>query len=103
MALQSEPVSRSLDKKLQLFGYEVPDVLALFLLISILNFILGSIPYKALFVWIPAITLAVILRVGKRGKPDNYLIHLAKFYTKPKYYSAFEDAQKYSPPPKLRK
>lgn len=89
MPLRSEPTSQSLDKKLLILGYEVPDVLAIFLLLSILNFLFGQTNYKLFFVWLPVVIVAVILRVGKRGKPDNYLLHLVKFLFKPKYYSAF--------------
>lgn len=100
MALRSEPTSQSLEKKLLIIGFEVPDVLAIFLLLSILNFFLGQLGNKPLFVWLPVATAAVILRIGKRGKPDNYLVHLAKFHLKPKYYSAFQEPSQKVPPPR---
>ena len=40
--MRTVPVSKCLDKKLILFGYEVPDVLAIFLTLSILNFLFGQ-------------------------------------------------------------
>ncbi len=91
MSLRTEPTSQSLDKKLLILGFEVPDVLAIFLLLSILNFIFGQTNYKFFLVWLPVCLVAVILRIGKRGKPDNYLIHLGKFHVSPKYYSAFKE------------
>ena len=103
MALHSEPTSQSLEKKLLIMGFEVPDVLAIFLLLSILNFIFGGTNYKLLLVWCPVILLAILLRIGKRGKPDNYLIHLAKFYIQPKYLSAFKDPNVTKAPPKLKR
>jgi len=90
LALRSEPTSQSLDKKLLILGFEVPDVLAIFLLLSILNFLFGQNNYKLFFVWLPVIIIAVILRIGKRGKPENYLLHLVKFHLRPKYFSAFK-------------
>jgi len=36
MALHSTPVSRCLDKRLKLFGLEIPDVLLVFITLSIL-------------------------------------------------------------------
>ncbi len=90
MPLKSEPTSQSLEKKLLILGFEVPDVLAIFLLLSILNFMFGQTNQKLLLVWLPVVVIALVLRVGKRGKPDNYLVHLVKFQLRPKYFSAFQ-------------
>ena len=83
-------------------GFEVPDVLAIFLLLSILNFSFGQTNYKLAFVWGPVAAFAITLRVGKRGKPDNYLVHLGKFHMQPKYLSAFRDPKITTVPPKLK-
>lgn len=103
MGLRSEPTSQSLEKKLLIMGFEVPDVLAIFLLLSILNFVFGSTNYKFAFVWAPAIIAAIALRIGKRGKPDNYLVHLGKFLVRPKHLSAFSDPKNTNPPPKMKR
>lgn len=103
MSLRSEPTSQSLEKKLLIMGFEVPDVLAIFLLLSILNFLFGQTNYKLLLVWGQVISIAILLRVGKRGKPDNYLIHLCKFHLKPKHLSAFKDPTVTHTPPKLKR
>lgn len=103
MALRSEPVSKCLEKRLLILGLEVPDILAVFLLLSILNFLFGVTSFKLLLVWLPTIAVAVILRLGKRGKPDNYLIHLAKFYARPRYYSAFQELDIPRPPRRSRR
>lgn len=83
-------------------GFEVPDVLAIFLFLSILNFSFGQTNYKLAFVWGPVVFLAITLRIGKRGKPENYLIHLVKFNTQTKYLSAFQDPKNTASPPKLK-
>jgi hypothetical protein len=99
MSLRTEPTSQSLEKKLLILGFEVPDVLAIFLLLSFLNFFVGKLGNKFFLVWLPVALAALILRIGKRGKPDNYLLHLARFNFKPKYYSAFQEpSQKVFPP-----
>lgn len=103
MALRSEPTSQSLEKKLLILGFEVPDVLAIFLLLSILHFVLGPLGSKLLLVWLPVATVAIVLRIGKRGKPDNYLVHLVKFYVRPKYLSAFQDPKCDKRSPQLRR
>ena len=102
MNLRSEPVSRSLDRKLKMFGFEVPDILAIFLVLTILNLVFGNSQYKLIYTWTPAIFLAIILRVGKRGKPDDFIIHFVKFYTRPNYYCAYECPTKDTCPPKLK-
>lgn len=103
MALRSEPTSQSLEKKLLIMGFEVPDVLAIFLLLSILNFAFGSTNHKLLLVWGPVALTAIALRIGKRGKPDNYLVHLAKFQIRSKYLSAFKDPSCIKTPPKIQR
>lgn len=102
MSLRSEPTSKSLEKKLLIVGFEVPDVLAIFLILSILNFLFGQTNYKLYLVWLPVVVIAVILRIGKRGKPDNYLLHLAKFHARPKVYSSFQDPRNLESPPRLK-
>ncbi|HND85661.1 MAG TPA: hypothetical protein PLU50_07620, partial [Pseudobdellovibrionaceae bacterium] len=61
MPLKSEPTSQSLEKKLLILGYEVPDVLAIFLLLSILNFLFGQTNQKLLLVWLPVVVIALVL------------------------------------------
>jgi len=103
VSLRTEPTSQSLDKKLLILGFEVPDVLVIFLMLSILNFVFGQTNYKFMLVWIPVILLAIVLRIGKRGKPDNYLIHFGKFHTSTKYISAFKEPTVTKTPPKILK
>ncbi len=101
MALKTEPIAKCLDKKLLMLGFEVPDILAIFLLLSLLNFAFGDSGAKPFLVWLPTIAAAVVLRIGKRGKPDNYLLHLAKFYFSPKYLEAFTSDGS-PPPPRIK-
>lgn len=103
MELQSTPVSRCLDKKMVIFGFEVPDLLMIFLTLSVLNFLFGMTSMKLVLVWLPTIALALTLRLGKRGKPDNYLIHWLRFQISPGHLSAFEESSEWNPPPKLKR
>jgi hypothetical protein len=94
-------ISKCLDRKLVLFGFEVLDLLAIFLVLSILNLLFGQMPLKSLFVWAPTVTLACILRWGKRGKPDKYLVHWVRFQIKPGIYSAFPEVPHSKSVPRL--
>ncbi len=95
--MRTVPVSKCLDKKLILFGYEVPDVLAIFLTLSILNFLFGQTSLSVAFVWAPTLALAVILRIGKRGKPEKHLIHWVRYQFQPGTYCAFNEPTKNQP------
>jgi hypothetical protein len=100
--MRTTAVSKCLDRKLVLFGFEVLDLLAVFLVLSTLNFLFGQAPMKWLLVWAPSLLLAFVLRWGKRGKPDKYLIHWLRYQIKPGSYSAFQEAQHARQVPRLR-
>lgn len=99
MSLRTSAVAKCLDRKLLFFGFEVPDVLAIFLLLSVLNFVFGQMPFKALFVWLPTAAVAAVLRIGKKGKPDGYLVHWLRFQIKSGTLSAFDEPSDAVPPP----
>ncbi len=94
MALRTSKVYRCLEKKTLVFGFEVVDLFVAFSLLAILNFILRGCAYKFLFAWGPSLGLALFLRLGKAGKPENYLLHLARSYFIPTVFSAFPLAQR---------
>ena len=95
-------VSKCLDRKLVLFGYEVLDLLAIFLVLSVLNLLFGQAPMKWLLVWAPSLTLAGVLRWGKRGKPEKYLVHWIRYQVAPGVYSAFREVSHPRAVPRLK-
>ena len=101
MDLKMTAVSKCLDKKMMIMGFEIPDLLFIFLTMSILNFLFGSTSMKWLFVWLPSLSLGLTLKFAKRGKPDNYLIHWLRYQIKPGTLSAFEDPSICKKPPRL--
>lgn len=102
MGIRTVSVNQCLDKKLLIFGYEIPEILLVFFLLSVLNFIFPA-GFKFLFVWLPTAMIAAILRVSKRGKPDNYLVHFVRHKLQPTILSAFTDPANLTPPPTLKK
>lgn len=102
MSLKYTIVSKCLDKKLRIGGFEIPDLLILFLMVSILNFIFGQTVLKLYFVWLPTAALAGLLYFGKKGKADNYLIHWLRFQFRPGILRAFPEPTFDSRPPKMR-
>jgi len=103
MEIKVTEVSRCLDKKMMIMGFEIPDLLFIFLTMSILNFLFGSTSLKLLFVWLPSFGLALSIRLLKRGKPDNYLVHWLRFQIKPGILKAFPEPSLNNPPPRTRK
>ena len=89
MGLKTSIVYRCLDKKTYIFGFEIIDLFLIFAILAFLNFILGHIPYKFFFTWGPTLGLALFIKLTKRGKPDNYLLHVVRNHFQPKVLSAF--------------
>ena len=80
MALKTSEVYRCLEKKTLIFGFELLDLFAVFTLLAGLNFICSGVRFKFIWTWGPAAILALVLRIGKSGKPENYLLHLARYH-----------------------
>ena len=92
--LKTSEVYRCLDKKTLIFGFEVVDLFLVFSVLAFLNFILSGLKYKFFCTWGPAISLALFLRLGKSGKPENYLLHLARYHLSPGVFECFPQASK---------
>jgi hypothetical protein len=89
VALKTSQVYRCLEKKMLIFGFEIVDLFAIFSFLAVLNLISRGMPYKFCLTWGPAMALAIFLRLGKAGKPENYLLHLARALLSPVVFSAF--------------
>lgn len=90
-------VPRALETKSKIFGFELADVLILFLYLSLSNFVFGRTPFKFLFVWVGSAALASALYFLKKGKPENHLQHLGEFYRKPEILSSTQPDLEYQP------
>lgn len=88
-------VPRALEMKTKLFGFELPDLLLIFLNLSATNLIFGGSSFRYLLVWGTTLGLALFLFFAKRGKPDGYLQHLGEYLTKPSYRAAGRPDTKY--------
>lgn len=95
--LRTASVATCLDKRLLVLGFEVPDLLAIFMLLSFLHLFLGDLGNQFVFVWLPTLAFTLTLWIGKRGKPENYLVHWTRFHLKPGTLSAFDPAKGWVP------
>lgn len=99
MALQVSKVPRALESKARLFGFELGDLLLVFLYLAISNFIFGTTNLKGPLVWGGTFALACALYFMKRGKPDQYLQHYGEFMRGSGIYSGAQPDIEYRPLP----
>jgi hypothetical protein len=65
-------VPRSLEKKAKLFGFELPDLLIVFLYLAVSNLVFGHTRLRPLFVWGGTLTIAgVFFRPGVEARSRN--------------------------------
>ena len=88
MSLLVSKIPRSLETRTKVLGFELGDLLLVFLYLSLSNFLFGATSLRFPLVWGATICLAGVLYLGKRGKPDNYLQHTFQFYLAPSIYAA---------------
>ena len=93
LSLKESTIYRKLDAKLKIGGMEAPDILGVLIFAAIMNFFFGRTSFAFIFVIVLPLIALVAIYFGKRGKPDNFLVHLIKYYLTTGYFSAGE-AQK---------
>jgi len=92
-------VPRCLELKTRLWGFEIIDVILIFLNLSLTNFLFGELSgfLKYLLIWGSTLTLASFLFLIKRGQPDSYIIHSLHYYFKKGTFDPALKDQKYIP------
>lgn len=96
MLLHSK-VPRALEKKVRLFGFELADLLLVFLYLAVSNLIFGHTRLKLLLVWGGTSALASVLYFVKRGKPDGHLQHYGEYMVSPSVLSPSMPDLEYRP------
>lgn len=85
--LHHSRVPRSLERKTKLFGFELADLLLIFLYLAVTNLVFGHTRMKPLLVWGGTVAIAATLYFVKRGKPEGYLQHYGEFMKSPSVLS----------------
>jgi hypothetical protein len=93
--LLTSRVPRALEMKAKLFGYELPDLLLIFLNLAVMNLVFGATSFRYPLVWGTTLLLALFLFFAKRGRPDNYIQHLIEHYVRPIYFAAGRGDKQY--------
>lgn len=99
MSLLVSKVPRALEIKARLFGFELGDLLFIFLYLALSNLIFGQTRLKFPMVWIGTLALAGTLYFVKRGKPDGFLQHAGEHFWSPGVLSAGVPDVEYQPYP----
>lgn len=97
MTLLVSKVPRSLEAKTRLFGFELGDLLVVFLYLAVSNLFLVTTPLKLPMVWIGTLVIAGVLFFVKRNKPDGFLQHWGEFKRMPGILSAGTPDIEYQP------
>ena len=97
MALLLSKVPRALEAKTKLFGFELGDLLLIFLYLGLTNLIFGTTRLKFPVVWLGTLAIAGILYFVKRNKPDGFLQHWGEFKRMPGLLSAGRADLEYQP------
>lgn len=88
MSLLVSKVPRSLETKARLFGFELGDLLVIFLYLAVSNLLFGQTRLKLPLVWLGTVALAAGLYFLKKGKPDQHLQHYGEYLRTPGVLSA---------------
>jgi hypothetical protein len=97
MSLLISKVPRALEAKSKLFGFELGDLLIIFLYLATSNLIFGPTRLKFLMVWIGTAVLASVPYYVKRNRPDQYLQHWSEFMRTPSILTAGKSDTHYQP------
>lgn len=87
-------VPRALEMRTKLFGFEIADLLLIFLNLALTNLVFGSSEWRYPLVWGTSVSIAAFLYFAKRGKPDRYLEHAFRYVLSPSvFYANLPDAK----------
>ncbi len=81
--LLSSRVPRSLEAKTKLFGFEIGDLLLIFINLSTLNLIFGGSKLRYPIVWGSTAFLLIMIYFVKRGRPDSFIQHAIEHSMRP--------------------
>lgn len=90
--LHQSKVYKCLEKKTLVLGFEIADLFILCILLSLLNIFFSQSAMKLFLTWGPTFTLAMVMRIVKHGKAENFLLHWIRYHVQPGVLRAFAPA-----------
>lgn len=97
MSLSVSSVPRALEAKSRMLGFELDDLLVVFLYLAVSNMFFGRTALKVPIVWGGTVTIAAVLHFAKRGKPERHLQDLVQHYLRPGVLSSAVPDTEYVP------
>ena len=88
MELNTSTTQRGLNIKMKVGGFEALDLISCLILCAALNLLFGKTSFGIPIIFGVPSAFLICLYFGKRGKPEDYLKHLIRFYLTPGFYSA---------------
>ena len=85
---------RNLDAKFKIGGLEALDLLLALIFGAIMNLFFGGTALEIPLVIGGPVVIMTIFYFGKKGKPENYMAHLIRFYLEPGFFSSGEEPKK---------
>jgi len=94
LSLEQSKVHRNLDGAIKVMGLEAPDLILVLMVAAVMNLFFGQTSLVLITVFGIPLLLLFTLYFGKKGKPENYLIHLVRYLVTPRFFSAGENSLK---------
>lgn len=83
-----------MDAKFKIGGLEALDLLVTLIFGASMNLFFGSTALEIPLVIGGPVLIITVLYFGKKGKPENFMIHLIRFYLEPGFFSSGEEPKK---------
>ena len=91
--IDTSEVHRDLDAKFKIGGLEAFDLIIALFLGAIMNLFVGGTALEIPLVIGLPVFVTCGLYFGKKGKPENFMIHMIRFYLSPGFFSSGEEPQ----------
>ena len=80
MELNCSKVHRNLDVKLKMMGMDAHELIFILLFASVMNLLFGGTRLALYLVFVLPSLMALVLVVGKKDKPNGFLVHWLRYY-----------------------
>ncbi|USN48046.1 MAG: hypothetical protein H6626_02850 [Pseudobdellovibrionaceae bacterium] len=86
--VHTSEVHRNLDAKFKIGGLEALDLLIALIFGAVMNLFFGGTALEIPLVIGGPVLIIAVFYFGKKGKPENFMAHLIRFYLEPGFFSA---------------
>lgn len=80
MELTTSTVQRNLDAKMKVLGFDAPELLSVLIFAAVMNLFFAKTALAPILVFFLPSVLLLFFYFGKKGRAEDYLIHLVRYY-----------------------